>query len=188
MIQITKTVDIQDVMKSQRSLYETNYAYWMEHVLFSFNWWFLIIISIVPWFIWWKLVDKKRLVEISSVGLLSMVIVLTLDLIGSSFVLWTYGFNVVQMILPQITIDLTLLPIINMFLYQFIPRWKPYIVATIFVALFGTFLVEPLFVWMGIYILHSWKYVYSLPIYIAFSIGLKWVLQKTKTCQNNARQ
>jgi len=181
------TVDIQDVIETQRNLFETNYTYWMEHVLFSFNWWFLIIISIVPWFIWWKFVDKKRLLDISFVGLLSMVIVSTLDLMGSSFVLWTYGFNVVQMILPQITIDLTLLPIINMFLYQLFPKWKQYIAATVFIALFGTFLAEPLFVWMGIYILHSWKYIYSLPIYIVFTIGLKWILQIAKTCQDRAQ-
>lgn len=182
-MQMGNTVDIQDVIEAQQNFFETNYSYWMEHVLFSFNWWLLIILSIVPWFIWWKFVDKKRLVEISFVGLLSMVVVSFLDLIGGNLLFWTYGFNVVQMILPQITIDLTLLPIINMFLYQLIPKWKPYIIATFFVALFGAFFAEPFFVWMGIYIIHSWEYIYSLPIYIAISIGLKWILQKAKARQ-----
>lgn len=187
MMQLKNTVNIQDVIEAQRNLFETNYTYWLEHVLFSFNWWFLIIVSIVPWFIWWKFVDKKRLMEIITVGLLSVVIVSLLDLMGSSFVFWTYGFNVVQMILPLITIDLTLLPVLNMFLYQLFPKWRSYTVASIVVALLGAFFAEPLFIWMGIYILHGWKPIYSLPIYIAISIILKLFMKKVITCQADAK-
>lgn len=187
-MQSKNTVDIQDAIEAQKNLFETNYTYWLEHGLFSFSWWFLIIVSIVPWFIWWKFVDKKRLLEISTVGLLSMVIVLLLDLIGSSFVLWTYGHKPVQMLLPLLTIDLTLLPVLNMLFYQWFPKWKPYIIASVILALFGTFIAEPIFVWMEIYILHNWKYIYSLPIYIAVVIVLKWVLQKIKTYQANAKK
>lgn len=187
MMQSMNTVDIQDVIEAQRDLFEVNYQYWMEDVLFSFNWWFIIVISIVPWFIWWKFVDKKRLMEIIPIGLLSMVIVSTLDLFGSSFVFWTYGDNLVQMILPLMNIDLTLLPIINMFLYQLFPKWKGYIIASTVIALFGTFIVEPLFVWMGIYILHGWKFIYSLPIYIMIAVILKLFMDKTKTYQTRQR-
>lgn len=177
------TVNLQDVTDAQRHLFETNYTYWIEHVLLSFNWWFLILISIVPWFIWWKFVDKKKLLEMFTVGFLSMAIVSLLDLIGSSFVFWTYGFSVVQMLLPLITVDLTLLPVINMLLYQLFPKWKPYIISSIVVALFGTFIAEPLFVWLGIYILHSWEYFYSLPIYVMIAIGLKLFMHKVKSYQ-----
>lgn len=183
-----KTVNVHDVHEAQKTLFETNYTYWMEHVLFSFNWWFLIILSIIPWFFWWKFVDKKRLLEISCIGFLSMLIALCLDLIGTSFVFWSYQFNLVQMLLPLCTIDMTLLPILNMLLYQLFPKWKSYIVASIVVALIGTFLAEPLFVWMGIYILHSWEHIYSLPIYIAIAISLKWFMQKMKACQANAKK
>lgn len=188
MMQSDNSVDIQDVIEAQKNLFETDYTYWLEHGLFSFGWWFLVILSIVPWFIWWKLVDKKRLLEISTIGLMAMVIVSLLDLIGSSFVLWTYGNKPVQMLLPLLTIDITLLPVLNMFFYQWFPKWKSYIIANIILALFGTFIVEPLFVWLKIYILHGWKYIYSLPIYIAIVIILKWVLQKIKAYQANARK
>lgn len=187
MTQSKDNINIQDAIEAQKSIFETNYTYWTEHVLFSFNWWFLVIVSIVPWFIWWKFVDKKRLIEILNVGFLSMVIVSLLDLIGSSFVFWTYGFKLVNMLLPLLTVDLTLLPVLNMFFYQFFPKWKSFIVANVGLALFGTFIAEPLFVWLGIYILHGWKYIYSLPIYIAIAIVLKLFMQKVKAYQANAK-
>jgi hypothetical protein len=187
MMQTRNTVDLQNVIEAQKELFEANYKYWMEHGLFSFDWWLLVISGIVPWFIWWKFVDKKRLLEICTMGFLSMVIVLLLDLIGSSFVFWTYKSKPIQMLLPLLTIDLTILPILNMFLYQLFPKWRSYIVASIFLALFGTFIVEPVFVWTGIYILHSWKYIYSLPIYIALAVGLKFCIQIIKSCQANAK-
>lgn len=187
MIHSNEIADLDNIYGIQKKLFDANYVYWMEHGLFSLNWWFLLLLSIVPWLIWWKFVDKKRLMEISIVGFLSMIITSTLDAIGTSFVFWTYGQKLVQMLIPLSTIDMTLLPIVNMFLYQLFPKWKSYMVATIIVALIGTFLAEPLFVWLGIYILHSWEYIYSLPIYIAFTVFLKWLVQKMKTYQANMK-
>ncbi|HLR22461.1 MAG TPA: CBO0543 family protein [Pseudogracilibacillus sp.] len=173
-------IDLQDVYEAQKYVFETNYAYWIEHVLFSFNWWLLLIIAIVPWFIWWRYVDKERIIEISLIGLLSMVIVTGLDIIGTSFAFWTYGFKVVQMLTTMSAIDMTLLPVLNMFLYQLFPKWKSYMIASIVLALIGTFIVEPLFAWGDIYILHEWKYIYSFPIYITFTAFLKWFVDKIK--------
>lgn len=180
-------IDIQDVYEAQKNVFDTSYVYWIEHVLFSFNWWLLLILAIVPWFVWWKYVDKERIIEISLIGLLSMVIVTGLDIIGTSFAFWTYGFNVIQMITTMSTVDMTLLPILNMFLYQLFPKWKSYIIASIVLALIGTFIVEPLFAWRNIYILHEWEYIYSLPIYITFTAFLKWFVHKIKAYQKKAR-
>src|SRR5699024_12319074 len=116
--------DLQHVYRAQNYQFEIKYAYWIEHVLFSFNCWLLLIIAIVPWFIWLRYVDKERIIEISLIGLLSMVIVTCLYIIGTSFAFWTYGFKVVQMLTTMSTVDMTLLPILNMFLYQLFPKWK----------------------------------------------------------------
>src|SRR5699024_7864604 len=106
-----------------------------------------------------------------------MVIVTCLDIIGTSFAFWTYGFKVVQMLTTMSTVDMTLLPILNMCLYQLFPKWKSYMIASIVLALIGTFIVEPLFAWGDIYILHEWKYIYSFPIYITFTTFLKCFVQ-----------
>src|SRR5699024_11940600 len=94
--------------------------------------WLLLVIAIVPWFIWWRYVDKERIIEISLIGLLSMVIVTCLDIIGTSFAFWTYGFKVVQMLTTMSTVDMTLLPILNMFIYQLFPKRTSYLIVIIF--------------------------------------------------------
>src|SRR5699024_8660558 len=86
-------------------------------------------------------------------------------------------------------VDMTLLPILNMFLYQLFPKWKSYMIASIVLALIGTFIVEPLFAWGDIYILHEWKYIYSFPIYITFITFLKWFVHKIKAYEEkNAKK
>src|SRR5699024_11643357 len=104
--------------------------------------------------------------------------VLFRSIIGTSFAVSTYVFKVVQMLTTMSTVDMTLLPILNMFLYQLFPKWKSYMIASIVLALIGTFIVEPLFAWGAIYILHAWQYIYSFPIYITFTTFFKWFVQK----------
>src|SRR5699024_12487469 len=133
-------IDLQDVYEAQKYVFETNYAYWIEHVLFSFNWWLLLIMAIVPWFIWWKYVDKERIIEISLIGLLSMVIVTCLDIIVTSFAFWSYGFKVLQMLTTMSTVDMTLLPNLNMILYQLFPIWKTYNIVIIVFPLIGNYI------------------------------------------------
>src|SRR5699024_12798695 len=78
--------------------------------------------------------------------------------------------------------------ILNMFLYQLFPKWKSYMIASIVLALIGTFIVEPLFAWGDIYILHEWKYIYSFPIYITFTTFLKWFVQKIKAYEEKMKK
>lgn len=178
-----KTEYVQDIIKLQNRLFETNYTFWIEHVLFSFNWWFLIILTILPWAIWWRFVDKKRIIEISLMGTLVMITSVFLDVVGISFLLWGYAYKDIQMIPLLSPIDLTILPIVYMFVYQIFSKWKSYLFSLIVAATGAAFIVEQLFEWMDIYQLYSWKHIYSFFIYIAIGIVFKWLIQKMKERQ-----
>jgi len=183
-----KTVNVQDIFEAQKNLLEINYTYWIEHVLFSFNWWFLIILTILPWGIWWRFVDKKRIIEISLMGALVMISAVILDVIGVSLLLWLYTYKNIQMIPILSTIDLTIVPIVYMFVYQFFPKWKSYLIALVVVTTGSAFIAEPLFVWMDIYIQYSWKHMYSFFIYITIGIIFKWLIQKMKERQSQGTE
>ncbi|MBM7600225.1 hypothetical protein JOC34_002616 [Virgibacillus halotolerans] len=187
MINQIKPVDIETITEIQRHLLEANYHYWIEHVLFSFNWWFLLVLSIVPWIIWWQVVDKTRLLEISLMGTLAIILAITFDTAGYSLVLWSYGYKLVQMTPSLSSIDLALLPVAYMLIYQLFPKWKSYFIAHVIFSVGGSFVMEPLFVWMGIYTLHGWQYIYSFPIYIVMGIGFKWLILKMDAKQTRAK-
>lgn len=50
----------------------------------------MILILILPFFLWWMLVDKRRIIEISLVGLFISGIAFILDQIGVSLRYWIY--------------------------------------------------------------------------------------------------
>lgn len=188
MINQIKPVDIETITEIQRHLLEANYHYWIEHVLFSFNWWFLFVLAIVPWVIWWLIVDKTRLLEISLIGTLVAIIATSFDTAGHSLLLWSYNYKLIQITPSLSAIDLALLPVAYMLIYQVFPKWKSYIIVHITFSAGGSFVMEPLFVWMGIYTLHGWQYIYSFPIYIAMGIGFKWLIMKMDTRQTREKK
>ncbi len=178
MIGQTTSNSLQDIQEAQKQLFELNYNYWIDEVLFSFNWWILIILMVVPWFLWWRFVDKKRLVEIALMGILVIITAVTIDTIGVSFLLWSYSYDIIQMIPFLIPIDFVIVPICYMVVYQHFQQWKSYLFTLAIVAAVGAFIIEPLFMWRDIYISYSWKHIYSFFAYITMGIILKLLIQK----------
>lgn len=177
------SVSVKDLYNTQKHYFEVNYDRWINDVLFTFNWWFLIIIMILPIFVWWRLVDKTRMMEIIFVGLCISIIATYLDVTGIFLSGWTYKYKLIQFIPPLNPVDLSLLPIAYMLLYQWSPRWKPFILRLIFSAAFGAFIAEPIFIWMSIYDQTWWKHIYSFLIYIGMGISVKALVEKLKSMQ-----
>ncbi len=61
---------VQEIIEIKRKLKDLRNDYWFTDVFLTLNWWFLLFLTIVPWLIWWKLVDKNRFVSISIYGCL----------------------------------------------------------------------------------------------------------------------
>ncbi|WP_163528765.1 CBO0543 family protein [Halobacillus ihumii] len=180
MSSLVSTVNPVDLYEIQEKWFYTHYHYWVEHVLFSFNWWFLLLILIIPWILWWILVDRSRLFEMITLGFFVATTAALLDSIGVIWGLWTYESKLIQMLPELLPIDYSLLPVCHMLIYQWFPRWRNFVLAHIILSAGGAFIAEPLFVWMNIYELHEWKHIYSFPIYIAIGVILKWFVSQLK--------
>lgn len=159
--------------------------YWITHTVFSFNWWFLLISTLVIFAIWVFVLDKKRIIEISSFGLLVGTTTFILDTIGITLVLWSYPDRVIPVLPPIIEIHKVHLPIIYMIIYQYSKTWKQFTIWLTLASLLFSFVLEPLTVWLGIYEIHHWKYTYSFPIYILCGLILRWILIKAKQIERN---
>lgn len=162
--------NIQKLIELKKQILEVRNDHWFNDVLFTFNWWFLLVLSIAPWVLWWRIVDRGSLLEISLYGSLISIYSILLDDIGSYFVLWIYQYQLVP-VSPRLNpVDLTIMPVTYMFVYQFFRKWKTFLIAQTILAFGASFLTEPLFTWMDIYKPLNWKFIYSFIIYILLGV------------------
>ena len=166
----------EEIREVNHHLQEMRKAYWLHHDLFSFQWWLLLLALILPWILWWKFVDRKRIDHILLFGSLLMVVIILLDDMGMELHLWSYPYQLIQIISRLIAVDQGIIVVAHMFLYQYFPSWKKFLLANIIMAAIFTFIFEPLTVWLGIYKLENWHYIYSLPIYVLKASLIKWLV------------
>jgi len=147
---------------------------WFTQDVFSWRWWFGIVLTILPWFIWVKIRDKKDTVRLLFVGLIVMLITVTMDNIGVTFGLWYYEWKVLPISNTFFPWNYTLLPISIMLILQYNPNINAYMKAVAF-SFFSAFIVEPFFVWIKMYHTLSWKHWYSFIIYIPLYLFFNYI-------------
>ena len=154
---------------------------WLQNEVFHFRWWLLLVLFAACAFFWWKKVDKSRLQEIVLYTAIITIITLVLDELGEELTLWDYPFDLIPLFPPLTAIDLSCLPIVYSMIYQHFRTWKGFVIASIVMAGIFCFLLEPLFVWIGVYQMLTWKSYYGFPIYLFMAIGAKALVSKIYT-------
>jgi hypothetical protein len=157
---------------------------WLDTDFCTASWWFLIVLFIIMVLIWWKLVDKKRLIELSFYGCLIMTISIWFDQVGYELGLWYYPVDLIPVFPPSTAIDYVMIPVIYSLIYQYCTTWRTFIMATVLMSGIFSFILEPLLTKFGFYILVKWKYYYGFPIYIALALILRFIIEKMKSRQN----
>jgi len=165
------------ILELEKQLSHARIENWLSYDLFSFQWWLLVVVFIIPWFIWWRYVDRKRLLEIILLGVIVLIISSFLDSVLSELGVWSYDYEIIPVWPRLISADFTLLPVTYMFIYQYFREWKNFVVVMVVVSAFFAFVGEPFLTWLSIYHLHEWKHVYSFPIYIALGALAKYLVQ-----------
>ncbi|KRE82452.1 hypothetical protein ASG89_14440 [Paenibacillus sp. Soil766] len=160
-------------------LIEQKIAFWKEHVVFSGLWWFGVLLSIVPWIIWFLVRNKNSTDRILYVGFFVMSISVFLDILGDQFGYWHYRFNVIPIVPTYLPWDLTLMPVTIMFLIQIKPKVNPYFKALLF-ALLTSYAAEPFIKWLMIYNPIEWKFSYSVPIQFVIYLAAHYLSRRNK--------
>ncbi|MBU2702681.1 hypothetical protein Ga0466249_003816 [Sporomusaceae bacterium BoRhaA] len=158
-----------------RQLTQARIENWLGECFGTWRWWLLVALLIMPWIAWFKLVEKKKIVELSLYGIIIMVVTITLDEVGFVLSMWHYPLDVFPM-LPRLTsIDYALLPVTYMLIYQYFSSWKSFFRVMAIASAFFSFIAEPLMTFLGFYQLLTWKHYYSYPIYIVLALACKWL-------------
>jgi len=147
-------------------------AYW-ETIIFSYQWWILVLGSIILWGVWIRLVDRRHLHIIILVGFMTSMLAILLDDFGLSLVLWIYPYMLTPLTGRLNVVDLAIIPVVYMLLYQYAKRWKTYLINLFLLCLFAGFVAEPVFEKLNLYITLKWEHWYSIPIYFMIGIFVK---------------
>ncbi|RSL33332.1 hypothetical protein D7Z54_10170 [Salibacterium salarium] len=171
---------LNEILETYERYIQLQEEHYFENVLFSYQWWILVFIPIVLWVTWALLVDKTRMNSILLAGLLATLLAVVLDDIGLSLGLWQYPYRIVPFTSRLNPIDIGIIPVFYMLVYQYFQSWKVYTIIITLLSLFAVFMAEPLFGRLGMYLALQWEYWYSGPIYILIGIFVKWLVDKVK--------
>ncbi|MGE5422266.1 MAG: CBO0543 family protein [Ignavibacteriales bacterium] len=151
---------------------------WVRDTLFGWEWWLGFVLAIVPWVLWKIFKKQESTNRLLYAGMFVVIITSWLDIIGVLFGLWSYYHNVVPFSPAFVPWDFTLFPVTVMFLLQWKPDIPP-IYKAIGFSIFGAFISEPIFAWLGMYNPKNWEYYYSFPILVCIYLVADWLSKRS---------
>jgi hypothetical protein len=176
---------IDEIIKLKLQLRSLSIQHYLATEVFSWVWWVGIAFVILPFLVWCKVVDKKRLLEICVFGLVVNVSATCLDVVGTSLVLWEYPVHILPRIPLLFPVDYVIVPIGFMLIYQKCPNWWKFLATSAIAAAALAFAAEPFAIWIGEYKPISWKLIYSFPIYILIASFARLLTEWFKGIQKN---
>lgn len=186
MPQVPDTADL--IYQANLAFTQQRVEYWLQTNIHSWQWYVLLAMLIIPYIIWWKLVDKKRLLPIVAMGLMVMTTSNWMDQVGSELGWWYYPYKTLPVFPQMIPVNYSMLPVGYMLLYQYFVPWRSYLVAATVMTAIMTWVSEPVVHWMGIYVLVSWKYSFSFPVYMVIAYTHKRIIDAIITVSESAKR
>lgn len=165
----------EEIFQRRHELNEMEWEKWRYHEIFDPLWWLLLVSAVLPWFIWWRYVDRSRFKEILIYGLLWAGTAFLLDGIGLSTGLWNYPRMLFYSTPPMFPADGTVIPILFMFAYQFVRSEQSFFVASMTASALLSYAAEPLFVYLNLYEPQRWSSNLSLVAFLALGYLLRWL-------------
>jgi hypothetical protein len=170
-----------ELMQLREKLHHLSLTQWKQESMFTWEWWLLVGLTVIPLIIWWKTVDKKRAYEIAFYGCMINIFALILDDLGTNLLWWGYPIGLIPVMPPLLTADSILVPIIFMMVYQkYSVTGKLLFISNVVTGAFVAFVAEPIFVWVGYYQLLKWNFIYSFLFYILATSLARLIIVKIK--------
>lgn len=152
--------------------------FWYAHSFLSYQWWIMILLTIIPWFIWWKISDKKRLMEILVFGLLIMFTTVLLAPLAHNLNMWHFiQLPHWSLSTPLYPYEITILPVNYMFIYQFSKNWTSFVIGTLLFSCFFIFIIIPIFIKLDFILFISYRsHFIALTLLIIIALFARWFI------------
>lgn len=137
--------------------------------------------------VWIKLLDKKRLLEILLFGSFVSVMVVFINIAGTTRALWQLNIRLFPILPAPFPFDFSIVPILLMLAYQYSDSWAKYIGWNALAIAAPVFAIAPLYQSLGIqsvYIGPAFSYI------LLFAVGLigRWAILAVLRIESRARQ
>lgn len=164
---MSTAIPTNELIEMEKDFYNSLLNFWRDHNLYTWEWWILVILSVLSPLVWWKFINKQRITEITAYGLFYGIAATMLDSIGSNALAWVYPVRLTPYLYPQFyPYDLGIVIIPFMLIYQ---RWggsfKSFFLVSALQSAFIAFIAERFMTLIHVYHEITWKHIYSFPIY-----------------------
>lgn len=181
-------MDIVEVLRQLRlEAWQIKTQLWQQ----SFHtpqWWFIVVAIAISYAVWWKLADKRRIVETLLYGSFIAVARIILDNWGILSGRWTYLTDLFPLGYSLFLNDLTVVPLFLMLVYQYSPDWKSFLGWLAAVQGAISFLFWPLLSALGILKLHDWQLYKSFIFMIFIAVIMRAIMLAGLSIQREARK
>jgi len=167
-----------EIVEMTKVLTQARIANWLTGTLFTWRWWFVLALLILPWVGFFYAADRKKLPRLFLHGTFLFILILPLDIFGYEIGIWAYPCKILPFGPLIAFIDAGPMPVIYMLEYQYFPKWRSFLAMSIIAALIFAFIFEPIVQAMGLYTPLSWKYSYSFPIYAVLPLLSRWAVDR----------
>ncbi|MZQ86364.1 hypothetical protein GQF01_30105 [Paenibacillus sp. 5J-6] len=155
--------------------------YWLQHDVFSFQWWIIVIINVLFVALLLILMDRKRTLSTVLTFMTGFIIVGAVDQVGKFFDLWRYPHQLIPFTENLNAVDFFVIPSIFAYMYQKFSTWKSFLIAIVVASLVISYVGEPIFVSLDMYELVRWSYWKSFFVLVGIAILMKGVVDLTQS-------
>ncbi|PLS04298.1 CBO0543 family protein [Neobacillus cucumis] len=159
-----KIKQIGDFYIELKKIHHKYFDFWLHDTFLHWDFLLSLSLAVIPWLLWFKFRKRESTFRLLLAGFFVLIISSWLDFWGTMYGLWYYTGKVLPSMPSFIPWDFCLLPVTIMFMVQYKPKTSPILKGLIFSCL-TSFIGEPLFKWIGIYVQVNWSIFYSFPIY-----------------------
>jgi len=180
-------MDIVEILRQLRmETWQIKIQLWQQSFLTP-RWWFIAVTIAATYALWWKLTDKRRIVELLLYGSFVAVARVIYDNWGISSGRWTYVTDLVPLGYSLFLNDLTVIPLFMMLVYQYAPTWKAFLVLLVVVQGAISLLFWPLTMALGILVLHDWRLSYSFLATVVMTVTMRAIMIMGLKIQRDVR-
>ncbi len=143
---------------------------WMQNIT-TITYWGIVTFIIFYYVVWYRLADKRRLVDLLLYGSLFTVVRSLIDLAGVTSGLWVYKVRILALSPSVFLQDWTIMPLTYMLVQQYSSNWRQFFLWNAVGTGFISFVIMPILTNLDILVFMHWNYIYTfLVMYIAATL------------------
>lgn len=155
------------------SVYQYKFDLWKDYVLFSWQWWLGILLTIIPTLLWFLFHNRDKTAKLLLAGLTAALTSAFLDTTCLFFGLFDYRYEVTPMGPNYIPWNFFVIPVLVIFSIQLYENVNIYLKG-LMLSLLMAFIGLPILKYLGIFKTYEWNYFYSFIIlFIIFILSYK---------------